>query len=367
MNTSIAEKQNLDKVALDFVRYANVWEDAEVLLKGLAPSPGQRILSVCAAGDNCFALLSTEPELVLGVDVNPAQLYLTQLKAAAIRRLEYDRVLAFLGFTPSVQRSKLFKEIKSDLPLATRRYWEERMELIERGIIHCGKFEKYFRLFAERFLPFVHTQEKIEKLLSEKSEEAQATFYHKEWNKFRWHLLFKLFFSRRVMGSLGRDPAFFEQVQGSVAKEIYRRSADHLSSKAAQSNPFLHYIFQGNFGGKLPFYLRPENFAAIRNNLDRLKLCEGYVQEAGRQFRSFHAMNLSNIFEYMPAKVFKYTTGQLAELAAPGCRFGYWNLLVSRIMAEVNQNLIHHAEYSAQLSKNDQGFFYAGFKVDEKV
>ena len=37
-------KQLTEKVAFDLIRYANCWEDADVLLRGLNPDPGSKIL-----------------------------------------------------------------------------------------------------------------------------------------------------------------------------------------------------------------------------------------------------------------------------------------------------------------------------------
>jgi hypothetical protein len=47
-----------DRARFDLVRYANVWEDAEVLCAALAPAAGRRLLSIASAGDNAFALLA---------------------------------------------------------------------------------------------------------------------------------------------------------------------------------------------------------------------------------------------------------------------------------------------------------------------
>src|SRR5512133_4318587 len=90
-----------ERAAFDFIRYANCWEDAEILLEGLRPPPGSRILSVASAGDNSLALLLSDPEIVVAADINPAQVALVELKRAAMRELEYTDFLEFLGFTPS--------------------------------------------------------------------------------------------------------------------------------------------------------------------------------------------------------------------------------------------------------------------------
>ena len=81
------------------LRYANCWEDGHVLCKAIRPAKGMRLLSIASAGDNSFALAAEGAEVV-AVDLNPAQLACMELKGAAIRRLEHQEVLEFLGLRP---------------------------------------------------------------------------------------------------------------------------------------------------------------------------------------------------------------------------------------------------------------------------
>src|SRR3989338_5121677 len=102
-----------EKVAFDLIRYANCWEDAHVLFRGLNPDSGSTFLSICSAGDNSFSIFSTQPALVVTVDVNPIQLFLIELKRAAIRELSYEEDLRFLGFRASENRiAARFNSIK---------------------------------------------------------------------------------------------------------------------------------------------------------------------------------------------------------------------------------------------------------------
>ena len=87
-----------ENVSFDFIRYANCWEDADVLLKGLDPEENKRFLSIASAGDNSFSLLVSNPELVVAVDVNQNQLFLVELKREAIRQMEYNEEH---GITPT--------------------------------------------------------------------------------------------------------------------------------------------------------------------------------------------------------------------------------------------------------------------------
>src|SRR5512139_904038 len=74
-------------VEMSQLRYAQCWEDADVLLEALAVRPGDVCLSIGSAGDNTLALLIRQPACVIAVDVNPAQIACLELRVAAYRRL----------------------------------------------------------------------------------------------------------------------------------------------------------------------------------------------------------------------------------------------------------------------------------------
>lgn len=355
-----------EKVAFDLIRYANCWEDADILLKGLDPEAGSRILSIGSAGDNSFSLLTTNPELVVAVDVNKIQLYLIELKKTAIAELEYEEVLKFLGFRPAEHRLQYFDRIKHALSPPCRDYWELHRDQLLAGIIFQGKFEGYFQLFVRKILPWIHTPKRVEALLQPKSAAEQAAYYEKQWNTWRWRFLFRLFFSKRIMGKYGRDPEFLKEVEVSVGKTIYNKAGHHLQSTHAQRNFMLRYTLTADFGDLLPHYLQPDRYPAVKANLDKLQLVEGYAEDAIRTYGTFRYMNLSNIFEYMNPELFTQTAGQLIGAMEPGGRLAYWNLMVPRhIAAAFPDRVIHQTELSRELTALDKGFFYNQFIVDE--
>jgi S-adenosylmethionine-diacylglycerol 3-amino-3-carboxypropyl transferase len=360
-------EKRLNKVSFDLVRYANCWEDADVLLKGLEAGPGSRILSICSAGDNSFSLLVTGAELVVAVDVNRLQLYLTELKKAAFKSLDHNELLEFLGFLPCHNRHALFSRAKVYLNKEACRYWESNIRQIEEGVIYKGKFERYFSFFQRKILPLIHNRKRVEKLFEEKSSAEQKQFYSEEWNTWRWKLLFKIFFNKYVMGKYGRDPEFLRQVKVPVSQFIFDKAEKHLSSVNAQKNYYLRFIHTGCFGSDLPHYARSENFEMIKRNIDKLVLYEGFAEDALTQHSGITHMNLSNIFEYMDMETFKATAGKLVSSLAPGGRLAYWNLMVPRRVSEHIAAMQYRQELSENLSEADKGFFYNRFIIDEKV
>ncbi len=356
----------MKEVRFDLIRYANCWEDADILVEGLQCRPGQKILSIASGGDNSLALLTTKPELVLAVDLSPAQLYVVELKMLAIRYLDDQDLLAFLGFRPSEKRLAVYQSLRSALSEQAKAFWDSQPNAIKDGIIHSGKFERYFKVFRGYVLPFIHSRSQIRQLLELKSPEEQVQFYENEWNTFSWKALFRVFFSRFVMGRYGRDPQFLNEVKVPVSEFIFKKAEDELSDVKCQSNSFLRFILLGESGENLPFYLRPENLPVIRENLEAVRLHHGPLQD-GFQHDTFDRFNLSNIFEYMPAAVFEELAGLLHKGANPQARFAYWNLMVPRFLPQILPEIFKaDLEVSNQLSKFDKGFFYRHFLVDQK-
>jgi S-adenosylmethionine-diacylglycerol 3-amino-3-carboxypropyl transferase len=358
-----------DRARFDLVRYANVWEDAEVLRSALRPAPGKRMLSIASAGDNAFALLAAGAEVV-AADLSPAQIALVELKRAAIRRLGFEDLLAFLGLRKGEDRRAVYERLEHDLPSRTRDFWREHLDEIADGVAHHGKFESYFELFRERVLPLVHRRKTVLALLEERDEAARKAFYDRTWNNLRWRLLFRIFFSRFTMGRLGRDPEFFRYVEGSVAERILSRTEYALTALPTHSNPYVEYILTGNFKRALPLYLRPEVYPDLRRNLDRLTLFEGPIDEAAHAHRGegFDGFNLSDIFEYLDADTSAAVYGRLLETARPGARFAYWNMLVPRHLASAFPGRVRPLDTEAgKLFDRDLAFFYSAFVLEEVV
>ena len=364
----MSEQDLTQLVNFGIIRYANCWEDADILLEGLSPAKGSKILSIGSAGDNSFSLLTTDPEIVVAVDVNEIQLFLIELKRACFLNLEREETLAFLGFTFSVSREKCFQSLKNGLSPAAKSYWESNLSTIKSGVIHQGKFEKYFQLFSAKILPWIHSKKTIQELFGFKTKEQQQEFYEEKWNTWRWRLLFRIFFSKYVMGKYGRDPEFLKQVEGSVSQFIFDKAAQHLKSSAAQENFILKYTLTGNFGELLPHYLQKENYAMIRRNMHQLHLKEGFAQDSIAEFGKFNCMNLSDIFEYMDQNLFRETAKKLIEGANENAKFAYWNLMVPRKMSQV---FPQHLEYcktdSEALTAVDKGFFYKEFILERLI
>src|SRR5947207_5152577 len=89
------------------IRYAQCWQDADVLRQALAPRADHICLSIASAGDNALALLGAGPARVIAVDLNPTQLACLELRVAAYHELEHAQLLELIGSRPSTDRAAL--------------------------------------------------------------------------------------------------------------------------------------------------------------------------------------------------------------------------------------------------------------------
>jgi S-adenosylmethionine-diacylglycerol 3-amino-3-carboxypropyl transferase len=353
------------------VRYGQCWEDADILLEGLDLRAGDTCVSIASAGDNSLALLAAGPARVIALDLSPAQLACLELRVAAYRLLSHGEMLELVGSRRSARRAALYERCRCGLTSAVKDFWDARPASVAAGIGSAGKFEHYFALFRERVLPLIHSRRMVDQLLIVgTSQEAREQFYDRQWNTLRWQLLFRIFFSRFVMGRLGRDPRFFDYVDGSVADRILARGRHALTTLDPASNPYLQWILTGYHPYALPFALRPENFEAIRANLDRLEWHCIALESFLDQYPDLQVdrFNLSDIFEYMSQENYAALLARLVRAGRPGSRLAYWNMLAPRSrpddMAGVLRPLLDTAR---SLHERDKAFFYSSFVLEEII
>ncbi|MDE6241021.1 MAG: BtaA family protein [Anaeroplasmataceae bacterium] len=339
----------------NYIHYSNCHEDV-LQLKKYMPPHTRRILSIASALDNSLAFLENDEVEVLAIDSNPSQVYLSKLKIAAIKHLSYNDFLILLGFKEE-NSVDVYNTLQASLDEETRTYFEEHLFLIENKLIHAGRFEYYFHLFQKKILPLVASKKKIEKFMSFASIEEQRKYYNKYINNRRFRLLFRIFFSKKVMAKLGRDKAYFQYAEGSLAKILKERVDLGIYHNLNSSNPYLQYAMLGKFK-ELPYYAKEEVFDKIKKNIDSIEVkCidfETVIQNEG----NFDFMNLSDIFEYMPEDISQFEKW-IQNSCNTNARIAYWNMMNPRYL-----NGFKRINTKENL-KEDRAMYYQDFIVYE--
>lgn len=356
------------RVDFSSVRYAQCWEDADILLHALDVEPDDVCLSIASAGDNALALLTRHPARVVALDLSPAQLHCLELRVAAYRVLSHAELLELIGSSPSIQRNHLFRRCRPLLSDTARDFWDSLRNGMGQGIGSVGKLERYLSYFRRFVLPLVHGRSTCQQLVEGRPAEERRRFYDKRWNNWRWRLMFRTFFSRWMMARLGRAPEFFRYVEGGIAERLFARTCHAVTDLDPAANPYLQWIVTGRHTTALPLALRPEHFETIRANLDCLEWhCESLEEYLSRAAeRTFDCYNLSDIFEYMSEADCDALLETLASRGKAGGRLLYWNLFVPRSRPEhLAGKLRPLTDLAAALHAQDKTFFYSRLVVEE--
>ncbi len=355
------------RAAFDHIRYAQLWEDADVLTQALGDRAGDTLVSICSAGDNALAMLVLDPAKVVVVDLSPAQIACLRLRIGAYRALDHEAFLELAGSRPSDRRAELLTRALADTDPETRAFWMALTHEVEaHGIGGVGKFERYFRIFRTWMLPLVHSRSTIRDIFEPRSQAERAAFFETRFDTVRWRLLLNLFFSRFVMGRMGRDKAFFDYVEGSPAQHVARRIRHAAVDTDPSRNPYLHWIMTGTHGAALPMAWRAEHYEVIRSRLDRLDIRPGSLEAFVSTGEKAHGFNLSDIFEYMSPEVFEEVYGSILSAAAPGARLVYWNMMAPRrVPARFAPEVTTLTDLETRLKAQDMAFFYSDFVVEE--
>jgi len=377
-----------NRVDFSLIRYSQCWEDTEVLLESLNIQENDICFGILSAGDNVFSMLAENPKKVVALDISFPQIALAKLKKEVFNSLSYEEMLEFMGVMKSDKRIEIYDRIRKNLDKEVKEYWDFNKEAIQKGIIHAGKFEKFFKIFREKILPFVHSKKRIEKLLEKKSRQERIEYYDKYWNNFRWKLMFKLFFSKYIVGKLGRDKEFFRYAEKNISEEMKERSRYALCELNPYENPYINYILTGNYRKDcLPYFLRKENFDKIIKNLHKVEILQSSVEEYLDQIDfKIDKFNLSDIFEYMSAENYSKLMGKIYDNAENNALLAYWNLIVERnsekldykktdseIAVTGKETNVNGKKYERmkeldrKLHEKDMTFFYTDFVVEKVI
>ena len=355
------------KARFDRIRYAQLWEDADILTAALGPRPGATLVSICSAGDNALAMLTLDPARVVVLDLSPAQIACLRLRIGAFQTLTHPEYLELMGARAGPRRGAMFDKATANQERATYAIRRAiRPEEQRHGAGGVGKFERYFRIFRTRLLPLVHGRRTIDDIFVSRPKDQRATFLDQRFNTWRWRLLLNVFFSRVVMGRMGRDKAFFAHVDGSVADHVARRIRHAAVECDPADNPYLHWILRGGHGAALPMTWRAQHYDTIRNRLDRLDIRLGALETFVETGEKADGFNLSDIFEYMSPEVFERVYGQILSAANPGARLVYWNMMAPRrVPPAFTARITSQTAREDELKAQDKAFFYSDFVIED--
>jgi S-adenosylmethionine-diacylglycerol 3-amino-3-carboxypropyl transferase len=363
-------RKKFKKNIMSDILYANCWEDPQIDRTAFNIGPDDVVFSITSGGCNVLTFLLDNPQKIIALDLNPTQNYLLELKIAAFRILEYHELLEFMGIRKCANRRAYYRKIRFMLSDDCANYWDRESGKIRKGLIHCGRYERYMKLL-KAIITLLMGSPLIDKFFRTKDPQERKCLYQMRWENIRWFIFTRVLLSRTLMSCLF-DKAFFAQLEEnfSFGRHFADKAELALTRLPMKSNYFLSYILLGKFYSEayLPTYLRRENFETIRSRVNRIQIVTGNCLDyfASLPDSCISKLNFTNIFEWMPSREFQRILKETVRVAKPNTILTYRNLLVFRERPLLLKNQIHSLRRLAKsLQQTDRSFIYNNYVVEK--
>lgn len=125
-------------VGNDYTYIYNVsWEDPQLDHEAFHPGPNDHIITIASAGCNVFDYL-IEGARVTAVDLNAAQIALTELKAIACQKLTYEHFFEIFAKNKiNLLKAKYESDIRPLLTERSKKFWDGHIKTL-KSVLYSG-------------------------------------------------------------------------------------------------------------------------------------------------------------------------------------------------------------------------------------
>lgn len=347
------------KTFLKRLNYTFGNEDWESEQKALQITPENRIVCITASGDRPLNLLVNPCKEVIAVDMNPLQNHLLHLKSSAMRSLDFETYLSFLGATTAKNRFESLNLVLNELTSESFEFWEKNKKWIGKGILYQGRLESVTRFFA-----FFLNTKKNKQLFQFNNLEEQKEFVIKTWDSPVLRKAFEWILSLRISRYMINDPSLYAHLAPGTNLGIYfyERILNLLKVRLAKESILLSLLFQGYVEPEgFPPYLNKNGFDAIRKRLPSLHVyTEDVIHYLKRQpSNSIDRFSLSDIASYMPQETFHALIEEVFRTAAPSARFCIRQISTHhQLPIHLKENFLRESHLEKELEIQDHCFVY---------
>jgi len=343
------------------VNYASFHEDGASERRALELGPRDRVLCITGSGARALELLLDGPERVVAVDWNPAQSALLELKLAALRRLDYDEHLAFLGLTPCAERAAAYGRLRADLTPAARAFWDARGRAVAGGVYYAGRWERFLARLA-RGLRWTR-RGRLARLLGAASVAEQSAIWREEWDDVWWRTYLRVASSRVLWRTVFREPGL-EHVPDDVRMDLLLRERfDAASGRYLfRESPWALALFRGRLdpAGALPDHLAREHYGTLRERSGAIEVVTAalgeYLRADGERFDAF---SLSDFSSYADEEAYGEAWRGVLGRSAPGARICERRFLVQYAVPEdVGAGISRDEALERELARADRSVVY---------
>lgn len=312
------------------LNYTLANEDTRVEYE-LLPAGASLVFSIAGSGARCLPLIARHPKEMYIVDMSPAQLYLVELRLAAIKKLSYEEYLFFMGYRGALpqgsddgdSRVELFGQL--ELSKECKDYWQQRQRgWSERGFILLGKWENHFQKIGKLFRDYLQCD--FSPIFEAQSLKEQNELFVRHWPSVRWTSFLRIVASEYVFNKFlykghfsgGKDRKTDQRSPWRMIDEEFRRI---FSTQLVRKNYFMQILFLGKirYEEGLPLEAQRHIFDNIKSSPTKVHYVAGnLLQVLPNQPWSF--VSLSDTISYLDAATANQVLQNLHADIAEGSR-----------------------------------------------
>jgi S-adenosylmethionine-diacylglycerol 3-amino-3-carboxypropyl transferase len=322
-------KSEFTQLNLDLIRYSLVWEDSLSLYEALEIDQTDHLLVITSAGCNVLNVLLRNPASVTAIDLNPFQNKLLLLKKHIILNHDYEVFYALLGFAGKAVVNDARNILVKTLPAHEQIFWSAFFDEHPDGLLTSGKLESYITSFYDTLDQDI--QDKLQQLIRFDNVKAQYAFFMEHLDNSDFKPAFIAYYSDENL-QRGRDSKLLKYASDPIGPTFYDRLLKQVSSALLSANFHFRFFFFGlqNLPSDvLPPCYQKENYAFLRQQLDKIRVVEGEAMDylLSERGAPITKAALSNIFEYISHEEFERICMALTKDPDRNLRVVFWNLL----------------------------------------
>lgn len=281
--------------------YSQSWEDPHPDIEVLHINSKDTVLTLTSGGCNALNLVIHGAKEVVGVDCNPAQSALLELKKQAIVRLNYADTWELFGEGKHSEIERLYEhELAPFLTQASHDFWKNRLHYFKQGLYYQGGMGKVCWV-AQWLFWFMGYSGTVKRFCDAATLEEQCRIWDSIWivrffkhaPRFLYELMNAfiqiVMLNRLVLWYGGGVPAKQYELILKDKRRITEYVGTTLNGAAENShlatwNYFYYNCLMGRFTPhNCPSYLKRENFNKLKSGLiDNLTIMTCTFMEALR-------------------------------------------------------------------------------------
>ena len=368
--------------------YPQIWEDPDVDMAAMELTSGHRLVTIGSGGCNVLAYLSRSPGRIDVVDLNLHHIALNRLKLAAFRHLPSRADVVRMFGTENVRSNSASFDIflAPNLDPQTRSYWERRrwngrrrIDAFDRNIYRSGLLGRF--IATGHLLARLHGVDLTEFSKTRSLREQRLFFDTQIAPLFDKPLIRWLTSRKSSLFGLGIPPQQYDELARSsedrTMAPILRQRLEKLACHfPLRDNYFAWQAFARRYPdqseGCLPTYLRPENYLAIRENVNSVAVHHASVTEllARKPAASVDRYVLLDAQDWMTDEQLNELWAEIGRTAAPGARVifrtaGEPSILEGRVRGAMLGRWAYLSERSQELTHQDRSAIYGGLHIYE--